>query len=1058
MWLTRFSMRRPVTLVMALASVAILGVISFSKLPLAFLPQVEFPFIGVWVPYPGGIPSEIEREISRPIEEILATLGGVREVESRSDEGEAWIDVEFEWGRDVNVLRMEVQEKIDQIRGELPSDIQKIFLFTFNSNDIPVIEGRISAKGRDLSESYDLIEQKIIMPLQQIPGVGQVGIDGVNPTVGAIYLRLDKIQEFNVDVGKLFDELAAANINLSVGQVTDQGLRYVVRTVSGIESMRELGKIPIDERGLRLEDIAKLVYAAPAPRYGRHLNGEFAIAFWIQKASGFNTVDVCRSVEARLEEINLDPSLQGIDTFTFFNQAEQIEHALDGLWKAGLFGSLLAMIVLFAFLRKVSLTLLVCLSIPMSILGTGTFLYLTGGNLNILTMMGLMLGIGMLVDNAVVVLESINRRRNLGASPVAAALRGTRDVGRAIVASTLTTVIVFAPIIVGRADELTIWLGQVGMTIGVTIVCSLFVSLTVIPTLSVFLSRPGSESFEPRWIGGLRERYLRVIRWTTIRHPYLTGLAIVPLIAVLTGGIAKVTGAFNAEFMGDEGLRQERLRVRFDYLGDVQMDKKTSKEYVERTEEYLETRREELGLRDIYSYYGPGYAGMSLFFHQGELSADFVKEVRDDLRENLPVQAGLEYEFGDEEGNDSGVKQFTVTLFGEDTELLSVLVEEAERRLEALEGISDVGSAERGQKEILVAIDRDRASRRGVRASTISQVLGLTYRGTRLPRLNTGKKEIDLSVSLLPDDAETIENRHSTTIAIENGAPLRARILRRQRLRQGARADRHRDGRHGDAARLRVELRSADPAGTATAIGARHQHAARDLLRVLRHGEPVRVARAPRGRDGLRAVRVPGRHVAVHGDGDTVQPDGGDRSGDPDRHRGEQRNRARRPHPPPPGGRAITRGRDRGGLLRTASSDPDDRRHDDSRTRAARGLPGGPRRKRPVLPDGASDHRRPSGEHDAHSHRHADLLPHRRHAGEPVPRMPCRVRPEEDRAEGVGPHLRNRAVVSGRGSSPARTTTRPYSRRRAWADSRGRSRPFRTRRAECSGRELRRPP
>ena len=770
MWLTRLSMRRPVSLVMGLATVVILGVISFAKLPVAMFPKVEFPFIGVWIPYPGGIPTEVEREIARPIEEILATLGGVKEIESQSDEDECFVGVEFEWGREVSVLQMEVRDKLDQIRDELPPDVRDIFLFTFNTNDVPIIEGRISAKGVDLSESYDLIEQKIINPLSTIPGVGRVNIDGVNPTVGAIYLRLDKIKEFNVDVEALFAELSAANINLTVGKVTDQGMRYDVRAVSGIHSMDELGKIPVDERGLRLEDIAELVYAAPAPSYGRHLNGEFAIAFWIQKASGHNTVQVCRDIERVLEEINLDPALKGIDCFTFFNQADQIENSLEGLWKAGLFGGLLAMVILYAFLRKVSLTLLVSLSIPLSILGTGVFLYLTGGSLNVLTMMGLMLGIGMLVDNSVVVLESIHRRRNEGASPVAAALRGTRDVGRAIVASTMTTVIVFAPVIVTRKDELAVWLGEVGVAISVTIICSLLGSLTVIPTLSVFLSRSSAKSEEPKWIGRVRERYLRILRWTTLRHPYVTGLAIVPGVLVLTGVLMGATG-FQPDVESEKGVRMERLRIQYNYTGNV--DKKTSKAYVEATEAYLETRREDLGIRDIYSYYGANYAGMSLFFHRGVLSPEFLKEVRDDLRENMPVQAGLEYRFGDEEGNDSGVKQFRVTLFGEDTELLTSLAAEAKRRLNRIEGVSDISSAsERGHSEIQVHIDPEKAGRHGVRASSISQVLALTYRGTWLPRLNTGSKEIDLSVSLLPDDTETIENLKTTTVAIENGQPI----------------------------------------------------------------------------------------------------------------------------------------------------------------------------------------------------------------------------------------------------------------------------------------------
>ena len=184
MKLVRYSLRRPVTLAMAIATVLVLGLISLRKLPLAFLPQVEFPFIGVVVPYPGGIPSEVERDIARPIEEVLATLGGVREIQSESGEDQTFVGVEFDWGRDVNLMRLEVQEKIDQIRGQLPPQVRDVFLFTFNSNDIPILEGRISAKGRDLSESYELIEQKIIMPLQRIPGVGRVQIDGVIPLKG----------------------------------------------------------------------------------------------------------------------------------------------------------------------------------------------------------------------------------------------------------------------------------------------------------------------------------------------------------------------------------------------------------------------------------------------------------------------------------------------------------------------------------------------------------------------------------------------------------------------------------------------------------------------------------------------------------------------------------------------------------------------------------------------------------------------------------------------------------------------------------------------------------
>jgi HAE1 family hydrophobic/amphiphilic exporter-1 len=376
----------------------------------------------------------------------------------------------------------------------------------------------------------------------------------------------------------------------------------------------------------------------------------------------------------------------------------------------------------------------------------------------------------MLVDNAVVVLESIHRRRHAGASPVAAALRGTKDVGRAIVASTLTTVIVFAPIVVTKQNELAVWLGTVGATISVTIVGSLIVSLTVIPAMSVWLSRGGSNHEDAAWIKALKARYLQVLRWTTVRRPRLTGFVIIPGTLVLTAALIAVTG-FKPDVESDEGIKHERLRMSFRYTGPV--DKRTSQAYVERVEEYLEGRREELGLRDIYSYWGADYAGLSLFFERGELSPEFLEETRDDLREGLPVQAGLEYRFGDEEGNDTGVKAFRLTIFGEETEYLEEIAESAKRRLEAIEGVSDVFSDfDRGHPEIQVAIDREKAGRHGIRARNIAQVLSLTYRGMLLPRLNTGEKEIDLQISLLPEDAESIENLATTLIAVENGQPI----------------------------------------------------------------------------------------------------------------------------------------------------------------------------------------------------------------------------------------------------------------------------------------------
>jgi len=358
--LTRLALRRPVTLVMALVSILVLGTVAVYRLRLDFLPRVDFPFIAVFIPYQGGLPEENERLIVRPIEEVLATLGGVRSIGSYSDADQVQIGVEFDWGRDVNLLRLEVKEKLDQIRGDqldqirgdLPDDIPQIMLLTFDSNDIPVIEGRIAATGRDLSASWDLLEQHVIAPLQRIPGVGRVNIDGVAPTQVSVYLRFDRILEHGVDVSLLFRRLQAANVELTVGRVTDRGLRYDLRSVSNLHSVEDLSQLPINDTGLHLEDVAEVVYGVPSLTYGRRLNGEPAIAFWIQKGSGANTVAVCRAIEEELEHINANPALEGIHSFSFFNQADDITDSLRGLLQAGAVGSVLAVVILLLFLRR----------------------------------------------------------------------------------------------------------------------------------------------------------------------------------------------------------------------------------------------------------------------------------------------------------------------------------------------------------------------------------------------------------------------------------------------------------------------------------------------------------------------------------------------------------------------------------------------------------------------------------------------------------------------------------------------------------------------------------
>ena len=771
MWLTRLAVDRPITVTMGLLSLVVLGAISMGKLPLNFLPKAEFPFIGVQVPYDNGIPGQVEREIARPIEEVLATLGGVKEITSHSDGDGAFVGVEFEWGREVDVLRLEVKEKIDQIRPDLPSDVRDIFLLTWNTSDIPVVEGRISARDRDLSESYDLIDQRVVQRLQRVPGVGRVSVNGVEPPEVTVYLHLDRMKEHRIDGRDVFRVLGDANLDLTVGHVEENGLRYAVRAGAPIEHWEDLRELPIGDRGLSLGDVADVHYGTPVLPYGRYINLEPAVAFQIQKSSGANTVDVVRRVRAELEEINRDPTLDGIDVVMFFDQAAEITHSLEGLLLSGLVGAVLAVAVLFFFLRNLATTLITALAIPISIVGTCTYLYFADYSLNVLSMMGLMLGVGMLIDNAVVVLESIVRHMQMGEDARTATLRGTQEVGRAVVSATLTSIVVFAPIVFGGGSELVVWLKEVGVTISITLVFSLVVSLTVIPVLTAHVLRGRGVVKDNPLIERMAERYERTLRWTALKRPIVTAWVIVPVVVLATSGLVVLTGFGPSEMGEGEGVRQEFMTVRFEFSDDV--DYRTARSYAQAVQETLWKKREDYGMRHLYTWYTDGEAAHRLYFEETPLSTETMKAVRESLREDLPRLAGVELLIGDEDGSGSGAKLFSVTLHGEDSEVLANLSREVKRRLESIGGVAQVTTdEERGNRELRVHVDGDRADRAGLDPQGVAEVMGITMRGVPLPRLRTEQRELDLWVVLHEDDRQSVEDLRSLTVGIENGQEI----------------------------------------------------------------------------------------------------------------------------------------------------------------------------------------------------------------------------------------------------------------------------------------------
>ena len=450
------------------------------------MPNAERPRVRVTVPMPNADPRQVEIEVTQVLEEALATLRGVRDTWSESEQGEGQVSLQFDYGTDLDIVKLEIRERLARVKNDLPvEDIERIRISSggWDSGDA-VIKGRISASGIDLSQNYELLVNRIRRPLERIDGVGQVEMDGVTPLEIHVIFRQEDLDRHGLRLGTVAQRLGDANIEASIGEVVDAGKVRKLRLVNTIGDVDDVRSFPIDETGLRLDQVAEIVVEEGQLRWGRHLNGSYAVSLEVFKESDANTVEVARRVRETVERMKEDPQLRGIQLLVWEDQGQQILESLRGLRNAGLLGSILAITILMLFLRRPSATVLVGMTIPISVLSALCWLFLLDRELNIITIVALMLGVGMLVDTAVVVVESIVRRCGLGDSPAEGAVRGTMEVATPIFASTLTSVIVFVPVVLSQRSQLVDYIRELGLVITLTLVSSLFVSLTLVPMVS----------------------------------------------------------------------------------------------------------------------------------------------------------------------------------------------------------------------------------------------------------------------------------------------------------------------------------------------------------------------------------------------------------------------------------------------------------------------------------------------------------------------------------------------------------------------------------------------
>jgi hydrophobic/amphiphilic exporter-1 (mainly G- bacteria), HAE1 family len=788
MSLAELSLRRPVTAVMCFVSLVVIGLLAAFRLPLEQFPDINVPFIFVSVPYPGSSPQEVERQITRPVEEALSTLPGIASINSTSRADNSGIFLQFsDWDRNIAISASEARDRIDAIRSELPEDVQRYFVQKFSSNDEPLMRVRF-ASDRDLKNSYTLIQKNIQKRIERIPGVARVDITGAPPPEVEIAIDPMRLASYNVGLNELSAKLQSINFSVSAGDINDQQRRIRVQPVGEIKDIDELRRLPLNDKGLKLGDIADVRFKLQRQDFGRRLDGREAVGVDILREQNANLVNVADAIHAEIEKIKSDPDLSGIQFNIVSDSAESVKSSIAELVEAGVVGSLLSIIVLFYFLRHWPSTLMVSLAIPICIVITLGVMYFTGMTLNVLSMMGLLLGIGMLVDNAVVVVESIYQyREKYPDDPVRCAIEGTRSVQLAISCGTLTSIIVFLPNIFGESNFISIYLSQVAITITIALLASWLVAVSLIPMISARLKTPPAITQAHGFIPALSERYGRFLQLSLGHRGYsLFGIFLIIIISMVPFKFTK----FDME--SNEVGRE--LSMYFRWNGAYSLEQMSDE--VAKVEKFVDDRRERYQIKQIYVYYSEqGWGGMNLtlrddlrsctsfvsrgirLFNSDYLCALPSAKVQDMIREEMPKYARAEVGFqgGGGPGGGGGGQDNTVEIFlnGDSTEALKEIGTEMIPILAKQSELRDVRlNSGDENSEIRVTVDRARAAALGFSAQDVAQYISIALRGTTLREFRKGDQEIPMWVRFEGAEQFKVEQLAGLTLRRPDGSTV----------------------------------------------------------------------------------------------------------------------------------------------------------------------------------------------------------------------------------------------------------------------------------------------
>jgi HAE1 family hydrophobic/amphiphilic exporter-1 len=754
------SIKRPVTTFMLVLIILILGAVSLFNLKLDLFPNVSLPYAIVSTQYEGAGPEEVESVVTANLERVLTTVSNLESMNSISSEGNSLIILEFSSNTDLDMALLDVREKIDIIQGMLPSGVSDPTVIQLDPNMLPIITLGVSQQGKEASELLDWAEEVITPRLERLEGVGSVTIGGALDTEIRITLDPDKLRSCGLTMDQVASALAMENINAPGGTAREGSYDLLVRTIGEFESVAEIGAIPIVSQvtgtQYRLSDIAAIEETQEEGNVYSRINGVDSLTLNIRKESVANTVQVAKRIHEALDEIQaLYPE---VDVMVIMDQAEFIHQSVNSVRDNGLMGALLAVMILLVFLRNFRSTLVISVAIPISVVATFVMIYFANITLNIVSLGGLALGVGMMVDNSIVVLENIDRMKGLGLSPEEAASQGSKQVAMAIVASTLTTVSVFLPVVFIQGMTADIF-KELALTVSFSLLASLLVALTLVPMLSArWESKRHRSNTEPKAVGAVRRAYQNALRWA-LGH---RALVLVLAVAIFGASIALALSS-GTEYFPE--VDQGQITVTVDMPNGTRFDETLAcvqqVESIVSSIEDVEAVSASVGSGDtaFEGFLGGGHDSGSVTVMLAPLrerSRD-VNAVASEIREKIASIPGCEIDVEAVSMMMGSMgSAISVEIKGSDLARLDAIAQDLIRRIEQVPGTAEVsGSLQKGGPELRIRLDRDKAAAYGVNTALVSRAVQTAFMGTVATRYKVDGREINVRLQYPAGSAET---------------------------------------------------------------------------------------------------------------------------------------------------------------------------------------------------------------------------------------------------------------------------------------------------------------